>query len=153
MRFIAASALLFCGQAIAADEWEYAMSTDAFTDATVHRAFVVVVNNEDRGAGLFVTCTNDTLIVSVHMGLTPAGRAPVPVRWRIDQEEAVSDRWDASSDGSAIYPPNPGPLVDGLLRGAALLLEAHDYLGRPQRVRFPLNGSQAAISPVLTACE
>ncbi len=77
---------------------------------------------------------------------------PVVIRYRVDKAELQQDRWVPSARGTAVFADKPANLAYQLAHGSQFIIEVEDFRGVRDRSAFSLQGSSAAILPVMTAC-
>ena len=77
---------------------------------------------------------------------------PVVIRYRVDKAELRQDRWVPSARGTAVFAGKPENLAYQLAHGSQFIIEVEDFRGVRDRSTFGLQGSSAAILPVMTAC-
>jgi hypothetical protein len=76
----------------------------------------------------------------------------VGVRYRIDNDELEQGTWIASADGKAVFAKRPEYIAHKLVQGSTFIIEVNDFRGVQYRSTFSLQGSSAAILPVMKAC-
>lgn len=142
--------LLQCAlaQARTIGAWRATDARDPFTDQRTAMA----VTFDAFDSALVVRCKNATLDAIYKTGAFLNHDTVIPYRYRIDRQTVVHQRGNPSRQGDAVFLENPRELSRALARGEKFVIEAEDYRGVGYTATFSLNGSAAAIKPVLRLC-
>lgn len=143
---IAVVALLAVPALAQAASWQLEEKQDPLTDESVSTASLL----EGR-QGAVVRCKKRNLDTYFNVG-DYLGNKLIEVRYRVDKQPLVSDRWLPSADGTAVFASDEADVARQLLSGTTLVIEATDFRGQPHRATFNLEGASVAIEPVLRAC-
>ena len=129
--------------------WKIQKDTDPFTDETVSVAMTFGSSSSSRS--VVVRCKGTEFSAYVNFA-DYLSNDSVDVRYRLDKDQPVTERWSPSSDGTAVFGRHQEHLARLLMKGSLFVIEAIDYRGVPHRASFKLSGSSDAISPVLEQC-
>ena len=75
-----------------------------------------------------------------------------PVRYRLDQEGPVTERWQLAKSGNALFVEDPTTFIRKLARSKTLLFEFTPYSGSAIQVRFPVWGLADKLPKFEKAC-
>lgn len=132
-------------------EWSYKVKRDEFTDTSVHTAYVDGMSS--KGFALARCDENKVFSLVFSVDEFIGSRGSYPVRYRIDKNDAVSERWGVSTKGTAVFAGSSKiNLSKALMSGSVLLIEITDYRGTPHKGKFSLKASSTNIGKVLSAC-
>jgi hypothetical protein len=105
---------------------------------------------------LIIRCREKRTSVYVVNGASPNiehGVDGATVRLRLDSMPAFSQEWAKSTDGEALFAPNPIALAKGLAHTSTLLYEFTPFNSSPQQTTFELKGIANHLSKVSGACD
>ncbi len=130
---------------IAVGDWVVNRGRDRMTDRPItvfmlSTALAATDGGRSRRA-LFVRCNEAGLEVYFNAaGYLGTGRG-IPVRFRLDDRQPVSQSWAASTRGDSAFASDPRGFVRSITGGArTLLIEATGYNGERFRAEFALSG-------------
>jgi hypothetical protein len=147
-------------EAIAKPTWEVREKTDPM-DGTKETSFHLQSQDQVKGivgsspAVLFVRCTKGKTEAYVRVGgplESEYGRDDYGVRTKFDDAAAEKGRWDASTDGQALFAPKPGEFVKQLEDSKAFLFQFTPFQQRAMTLRFEVSGLREKLSPISVAC-
>ncbi|MDR0769662.1 MAG: hypothetical protein LBE75_00470 [Burkholderiales bacterium] len=76
----------------------------------------------------------------------------VPVRYRLDKELLVDEKWFPSAEGTAVFAREDTDIARLFMKGTTFIIEAEDFRGQPHRASFDLSGARKILSRVLQQC-
>ena len=76
----------------------------------------------------------------------------VPVRYRLDKEPPLDEKWFPSAEGTAVFAREDADIARLLMKGTTFIVEAKDFRGQPHRASFDLSGARQTLSRVLQQC-
>ena len=76
----------------------------------------------------------------------------VPVRYRLDKNPLVDEKWFPSAEGTAVFAHEDAEIARLLIKGTTFIIEAEDFRGQPHRASFDLSGARQTLSHVLQQC-
>jgi hypothetical protein len=106
-------------------------------------------------AFLFVRCAKGKIAAYVSVGgplESEYGKDDYGVRTKFDDDAAEQGRWDASTDGQALFAPNPGAFVKHLEGSKVFLFQFTPFQQRPMALRFDVSGLREKLEPISDAC-
>ncbi|HZP98616.1 MAG TPA: type VI secretion system-associated protein TagO [Reyranella sp.] len=108
---------------------------------------------QQKHGGLFVRCRKNTTEVLIawpsYLGSTEGHQ----VKWRTDKDPIVTEWWQPSTDGAAVFSSSAIPFAKKLLGRTELVVSLAPYSKGPQTLSFPISGLEAAIKPLREACK
>lgn len=125
-----------------ASAWIFLEEFDQFTDKNT--SGLALYSNSDTHRGedppsiLFMRCDGDGgyFIVVGFDGYIGSDNK-VPVRYRFDDQEAISERWNGSTNGNAAFLPGGyNDFKAGVLEGKSFAFEVTDFRGSTSAARF-----------------
>lgn len=133
--------------------WRSFNHSDEITDAVRIGAMTGSLNtNEYQTASLVVFCENGGLNSYVTgLGYFPSYDS-YSVIWRIDKNQAVSQRWGATSSNDTLWSSDFPAMLGYFLKGSSFVLRADRSFAESVTFKFSLNGFTKAITPALKAC-
>jgi len=75
------------------------------------------------------------------------------IRLRLDSDDPVRLVWDESTDGEALFAPNPIPLSRGIVNGTKLTYEFTPFRESPAQFSFSIAGIRTPLQRVADACK
>lgn len=81
------------------------------------------------------------------------GLQSMPVKYRIDEQPIVTEHWEASADGTAVFANNPVALTKKLLGKSEFVVNISSYRGKASTVTFHLAGLENVIKPIRENCK
>ena len=147
---LTAQLISFSSPRAAGTQWELDKSTDPFTDETV----AIAIGSSGVGINqnsAVVRCKG--MEFSTYFNFREyLGNDLMKVRYRVNKEKPVEDRWFPSSKGTAIFAGHDAHLARLLMTGDSFVIEVTDYRGVGHAASFDLSGSYGVIAPVLEQC-
>jgi hypothetical protein len=140
--------------------WQVREKTDPM-DGTKETSLLLQSPDRVKGivgsspAFLFVRCTKGKIAAYVSVGgplESEYGKDDYGVRTKFDDDAAEQGRWDASTDGQALFAPNPGALVKHLEGSKVFLFQFTPFQQRPMTLRFDVSGLREKLEPISDAC-
>ncbi|ABZ76351.1 hypothetical protein Shal_1786 [Shewanella halifaxensis HAW-EB4] len=135
-----------------AQPWEFSSTVDDFADTSIS---IASTKTSDGKGMAFVRCNAKTKLEIVfadgqYMG---TGKS-LSVRYRIDKDEVVNQRWRPSTEGTSLFVGSSGkyPLARNLANGEKIIIEVKDYKGTPHKFSFALTGAKEPIRQVFDKC-
>lgn len=136
--------------AIAGQGWALDEKVDPLTDEKVTTALSsYAVGLAQRSA--VVRCKGTKLEVYFGFGEF-LNNDQVPVRYRLDKEPLVDEKWFPSAEGTAVFAHEDADIARLLMKGSTFIIEAEDFRGQPHRASFDLSGTKQTLSRVLKQC-
>lgn len=132
-----------------APRWHSHNSVDRFDGARV--VAVGAFHDGGQDAALWVRCrSNKTeLIVTWPRSL---GRGRQVAQWRLDDRPPLSETWQTSDDGRALFAAQSIPLVKQMFKAQEFAIRANPGGAGQQSLFFKIAGLEEAIAPVRQAC-
>jgi len=75
------------------------------------------------------------------------------IRLRLDSDDPVKLVWGESTDGEALFAPNPIPLARGIVNGTKLTYEFTPFRESPAQFSFTITGIRAPLQQIANACQ
>ena len=139
--------------------WSFSERTDTFTDKDTSSLYMASDYSGRRGddapESIIMRCDGEKSfdIYVVFDGYIGSANDRVPVRYRFDGQEAVSERWSESTDGTAAFLPGSyKEFKAGLFSGANFVFEVSDYNGSTSSAKFT-NSIHPKLEFIKTGCE
>ena len=138
--------------------WRFKENKDAFTDLNKSYLALARLSDSVRGGDapetLILRCDGEGsfdiyMIVDGYVGSDVAN-----VRYRFEGKDAVSSKWDISTDGRAVFDTpwtKPGKFVLELMSGNDFLFEVTDYRGVRNSAKFD-NSLDPNFDYILSGC-
>ena len=104
------------------------------------------------GAMLIVRCKDNSTDLFVATDEFFGTMDEVSVSYRIDETQAVSASWSASTNGKAVFAPSPIPLAKEMAKGKSVFVRISGNYGAKVEAKFPLIGLSEHLPKVATAC-
>lgn len=140
----------YASLAVASPGWVLDEKIDPLTDEKVSTATSSYsVGLVQRSA--FVRCKGTKLEVYFGFGEF-LNNDQVPVRYRLDKEPLVDDKWFPSAEGAAVFAREDAEIARLLIKGNTFIIEAKDFRSQPHRASFDLSGTRKTLSRVLQQC-
>lgn len=123
--------------------WSFYASRDEFSEK--ENSYVMWLSDRandtlgDAPAALILRCDGNggTELVVISNGYIGARNGRIPVRYKFEGEEPVSETWHESSNGKAAFlPAGYKDFRQGILSGSDLLFEITDYRGSKYSAKF-----------------
>lgn len=137
---------------VIAQPWDFSSTVDDFEDTSIS----VARTKTNDGKGLaFVRCNAKTkLEVVFSNGQYMGTEKSLLVKYRIDKNEVVNQRWRPSTEGTSLFVGSSDkyPLARSLANGEKIIIEARDYKGTPHKFSFTLTGAKEPIRQVFDKC-
>ena len=130
----------------------YWTHTDEMTDDVIH---IASITERDTGGGdLIVTCRNKQLAVLLTGKELTLFDDDDYITARVDKKKAVDYyiNHTANNQHVSLGPTAKDNILKELKTGSTVIIQYTAWPGTPTRITFKLNGSNAAISKVQTAC-
>ncbi len=131
-------------------KWTLDTKTDPFTDETV--AIAVGSSGAGTNKNSAVIRCKGTEFSTYFNFREYLGNDLMEVRYRVNKEKVVEDKWLPSSKGTAIFAVDDAHLARLLMTGDSFVIEVTDFRGVGHTASFDLSGSYDAIAPVLKQC-
>jgi hypothetical protein len=123
--------------------WRYTRQSDDFSNKDT--SFITLESDKahlsitDAPTALFVRCDGDggTEVFVATGGYIGSRNNRVPVRYKFGDNDPISERWNESTKGSAVFLPNGfRDFRSGLESGESFLFEVTDFRGSRASARF-----------------
>lgn len=133
-----------------AGAWHFDRRTDTQTG---ERALSVSVTSSSllTTQGLVVRCARGTLDAYVSFG-EHLGNEPIVVKYQIDQQAVVEEKWLPSAKGTAVFAGDDREFVLRLLHGKTLVIDVTDQGGQSHKATFDIANGELALGEVLNKC-
>lgn len=136
--------------ALAYPRWELSIDVDPLTDKKISTAIQSMKVGIAQSSAV-VRCNGGKLESYFIFG-SFLDNDPVAVRFRVDKNPMIEEKWSPSANGSGVFANDDASVARALSKGTSAIIEAEDYRGQPHRVTFDLAGAAKAIKPVLEQC-
>jgi type VI secretion system protein VasI len=77
----------------------------------------------------------------------------VQVRWKTDQDAIVTEAWQPSTDGKAVFAPNAVYFIKRLIGKSTFIVNLEPYNSAPSTLSFPIQGIGDEVRPLREACK
>lgn len=141
------------GQVIIAGDWIVLRETDSLTDhpkVSLIASGSLEVGDSNRTPSLHIRCFERGLEIFVIFNQYLNSSQGIPIRFRFDQQPAVSQTWSPSTSGTGAFSNDPRGFVDRISRAERLIVEASDFRGQRYRAAFNLRGAQHVLPDIAT---
>jgi len=139
--------------------WIFSEKSDSFTDKDTSFLYMVPDisgrSGTDAPDGIIIRCDGEKSfdIYVKFDGYVGSTDDRVPVRFRFDGQEAVSERWLESTDGTAAFLPGGyKQFKAGLFSGASFIFGVSDYNGSSSSAKFT-NSIHPKLEFIKTGCK
>ncbi len=136
-------------------QWSRATQTDKLDGSKAVMIGIMSPDKLDTRAGrkeapfLGIRCLKNKTTLMV-LWTEYLGSQPVAVRWRLDSQPIVAERWPSLSDG--VIAPNPVDMAKKMLTKTEFVISVEPYDKAASSVSFHLDGLADAIKPVRESC-
>ena len=112
----------------------------------------VPTNRTLRHPSLSIRCLKNR--TELHIGWPDfLGLQAVSVKWRLDDQPVVTERWNASGSGDGAFTNNPVDLSKKMLGKKEFVISVAPYNKVASTVTFNLAGLEEAIKPLREVCK
>jgi hypothetical protein len=144
------------GKILKSREWLVMRSVDSMTDRPIVVLRVEGAPEIGRFVGpaspsLSLRCNQQKLEVFVALQTFIGSRETYQTRLRFGSAEPITQSWNGSTTGRAIFSPNPSLTTTQLSRSEKLLVEVTSFSGESFRMSFDLRGIDK-ILPEIGSC-
>lgn len=143
------------GKLLVSGQWVILRSIDSMTD----RPRIMMVNEGEMELGrsasgrptVILRCFQSRLEVYVNMKVYIGTRDTFATKVRFGTAEPVSQRWQSSTDGQAVFASDSVGFLNRLSKVEKLLLEVTTFSGDRYRATFATKGLEGAL-PEISSC-
>jgi hypothetical protein len=134
------------------NEWIYKKSVDDFNDETIYTASISL---KSVNQNIVVRCDeNKEFDLFFTVGEFIGSHSNFDVKYRIDKNETMTDKWDISTQGTSVFvgEREKYKLAREMINGEKIVIAVADFRGTTNKAKFSLKGAKSKIEPVMLAC-